>query len=259
MASQFFQCPRCKSQVSTGSQFCNKCGLAFSQDLNQTNLNQTKKKTPNWAIALICLGAVMASCVFCGIIGNISDKLKPNKTETTANTNVANQTNSTVQATPTPTPPPTFAELKIKAQPLLKMPDKTEYSTEQLKPFDEVIKGLREIPKQAKEYKEAQNLFNQLNKKLSVFLAEIFILGQKPTNSAYDGNVAPAQEYLKQALNDYSSSEYLGWTVVQKTYIGKEPYWTTTVRIRAKNGFGAFVVNEYKFLIRNNQVVKVER
>ena len=68
----------------------------------------------------------------------------------------------------------------------------------------------------------------------------------------------PAEQYLKLALKDYASSEYLGWTPVSKTYVGKEPYWTTTVRIRAKNSFGAYVVNEITFYIRGGQVVKVD-
>lgn len=248
MSSQFFKCPRCQMPNVAGSQFCNKCGASFQAQKTQNN-----NRLPAWAIGVIALFSVIAICGMCGVIGKLSDQ-KKNNIEQVANTQPAN-----VAATPAPTPAPlTFAELKAKAQPLLKFPDRAEYTVEELKPFDEVMKGLREIPKEAKEYKEAQKLFDQLNKKLSVFLAEILVLGPKPTNSAYDGNVAPAQEYLKQALNDYDSSEYLGWTNVQKTYIGSEPYWTTSARIRAKNAFGAFVVNEFTFYIRNNQVVKVD-
>lgn len=252
MASQFFQCPNCRAANAVGSRFCSHCGTPFAAPAPQAV--PKKQSFPGWAIALIaCVGL----CGICGAIGNLADK---NKT-TVADQSAANAANQPAANLPpaAPTPPLTLAELKAKAQPLLKMPDRAEYTADELKPFDEVMKPLREITKESKDYKEAQKLFDQLNKKLSVFLAEIVVLGPKPINSAYDGNVTPAQNYLKQALNDYDSSEYLGWTDVRKTYVGKEPFWTTTVRLRAKNAFGAFVVNEYTFFIRNNQVVNVEK
>lgn len=255
MSNQYFHCPRCKGTNMAGSRFCATCGMQYAQqtpNIPQQNFAAPPKKS-NLTALWIILG-VLGMCGICGLVTNLTDK-KDSGTQT-ATTQQQNTSTTNIQATPTP--PLTLAELKAKAQPLLKMPDRAEYTVEDLKPFDQVMKPLREIPKESKDHKEAQKLFDQLNKKLSVYLAEIVVLGDKPTNSPYDGNVTPAQNYLKQALNDYDSSEYLGWTKVQKTYVGKEPFWTTTVRLRAKNAFGAFVVNEYTFYIRNNQVVKVD-
>jgi hypothetical protein len=154
---------------------------------------------------------------------------------------------------PSPTATPTFAELKSRSQSLLKGSNETD-----LAEFDAVMGPLRQIPKVSKEYRESQNLIQQQINKSSVIAAEKLLLGERPTNSEWDGSVRPAEQYLKQALKDYDSSEYLGWTKVSKTYLGKEPYWTTSVRIRAKNSFGAYVVNDIKFYIRGGQVVKVE-
>lgn len=257
MASQFFQCPRCGNPTNAGSRFCSNCGQQFTQNAQQAFQQPNLPKKNSLSAVWIVLG-VLGLCALCGGIGAISDKLDKNKQNPATLTSSNQATNANSQTTPTATPQLTFAELKAKAQPLLKMPtqSQSEFTKDDLKPFDDVMKPLREIPKEAKEYKEAQNLLNQLNKKLAIFMAEIFILGPKPTNSAYDGNVAPAQEYLKQTLKDYSSSEYISWTNVTKIYVGKEPYWGTTVKIRAKNSFGAYVINDIGFLIRNNKVVK---
>ncbi len=135
---------------------------------------------------------------------------------------------------------------------------KEEHTTADLKDFDAVMAPLREIPKEAKEYKDSQALLKKLIDKSSVIGAEIVVLGEKPENSAWDGSVRPAEKYLKEVLNDYSSSEYLDWTKVAKVYEGKEPYWHTTVRLRAKNAFGAFIVKDIAFWIRRGQVVKVK-
>lgn len=255
MASQFFQCPRCQAANAVGSRFCSGCGLAFAQPQQPFNQPNVQPKKKNGLMALwIVLGCV-GLCALCGGLGAILDKNK--KTETAVSnstqlTGATNQTNTIIQATPTP--PPTFAELKAKAQPMLA----ESYEPQDLNGFDQVIKPLREIPKESKDYKDAQKLLDQVIKKVSVIAAEKIVLGPKPENSAYDGSVRPAENYLKQTLNDYSSSEYLSWTTVTKVYIGKEPYWGTKVKLRAKNAFGAFIVKDVIFLIRNNQVVKAE-
>lgn len=250
MTSQFFQCPNCQATNANGSRFCSHCGTPFAAPAPP--VIPKKQSFPAWAIALIaCIGL----CGICGAIGNLSDK---NKTQIAVNTSTQNSNNqnaANVQATPTP--PPTFVELKAKAQPLLAMGN-GEHSRAELNAFDDVLKPLREIPKEAKEYKEAQKLLDQLIKKSSVIGAEILVMGEKPINSEWDGSVRPAENYLKQVLNDYSSSEYISWSPVAKVYIGKEPYWGTKVKLRAKNAFGAFIIKDIVFLIRNNQVVKAE-
>jgi hypothetical protein len=245
------QCNKCGIANPTGTQFCSSCGNNIA--VAQQSISPGNKS--NLKTILIVLGCIIGSCVLCGIIGAIGN-LNKKDIANSSTSNVQNTSNSNV-ALATPTPTPTFAELKSKTQPLLNMGN-GEHNKEDLKRFDDVMKPLREIPKEAKEYKEAQALIKQLINKSSVIGAEIVVLGDKPENSSWDGSVRPAEKYLKEALNDYSSSEYLGWSPVTKIYIGKEPYWGTKVKLRAKNAFGAFIVKDIVFFIRNNQVVKVE-
>lgn len=258
MASQIFQCSRCGNPTNAGSRFCSNCGQQVTPYIQQafqhTNLPRKNSFSALWIVA-----GILGLCVLCGVIGGISEKLDKNKQNSATLKSESNQaTNANSQAIPTATPPLTFAELKAKAQPFLKMPtqSQSEFTKDDLKPFDDLMKPLREIPKEAKEYKEAQALLKQLIDKSSVIGAEIVVLGPKPGNSSWDGNVKPAQDYLKVTLKDYDSSEYLEWKQVTKIYVGKEPYWGTSVKIRAKNSFGAYVINDIGFLIRNNKVVK---
>lgn len=156
--------------------------------------------------------------------------------------------------TPIPTPPPPFSEIKKNADDLSgrykKNPDSVSAGE-----CSNLTSQLMSIPKDSKDYAVAQ----ALRKRLLVIQNEIDANdpGPKPGNSPWDGNVAPAQNYLKQALNDYSSSEYLGWTVCTKVRQGKKVYWETTVRLKAKNAFGAYIVKNVTFWIQDNQVVKV--
>lgn len=88
--------------------------------------------------------------------------------------------------------------------------------------------------------------------------AELDIIGEKPESSGYDGRVAPAVEYLKTALHDYDSSEFVKWfPVVKTTYKGK-PCWGVKMQLRAKNAFGAYVNSTPFFYIQKGQVVGVE-
>lgn len=256
MSSQFFQCPRCRANNMSGSRFCSNCALPFAQSAPSapSNLSAPSKKKNSLIGLWIALG-ILGLCGLCGMIGAIGNITKQEVSNASI-TNTQNNSNANV-ASVTPTPPPTFAELKSKAQPLLNMGN-GEHTKEDLKAFDDVMKPLREIPKEAKEYKEAQTLLKQLINKSSVIGAEILVLGEKPENSPWDGSVRPAEKYLKEVLNDYDSSEYLGWSPVTKIYIGKEPYWGTKVKLRAKNAFGAYIVRNIVFLIRNGQVVKAE-
>lgn len=252
MASQFFQCSRCRATNAVGSRFCSNCGLAFTQP--QPNIQPQKKNNliGLW-IALGCVGL----CVLCGGIGVISDSINKTSSDTPAQLASNKPAANVPAASATPTPPPTFADLKIKGEKLLKF-ERSEYSKDDMAQFDEVMTPLRAIPKESKDYKEAQALNKKLIDKVAVIAAEVVVLGEKPKNSEWDGSVRPAENYLKQALNDYGSSEYISWSPVKKVYIGKEPYWGTMVKLRAKNAFGAYIVKDVVFLIRNGQVVKAE-
>jgi len=209
-------------------------------------------KKKNSLIGLWVTLSVIGFCAFCGLFGAIQNKNRPQiENQTKKETNLNN--NSNVQTTPTP--PPTFAEIKAKAQSLLK---RDNDSIDELKEFDDVMQPLKAITKDSKDFKEAQVLNKKLIDKVSVIAAEKIVLGNRPENSAWDGSVRAADRYLKDTLNDYSSAEYISWTKVAKIYIGKEPFWVTRAKIRAKNGFGAFIVKDITFYIRNDNVVKVE-
>jgi len=208
-------------------------------------------------MAMWIVFGVIGLCAFCGSIGKLG---KQNSGETNTSSTGSARSNGNANANiaqSSPTPPPTFAQLKDDATRLLAINQST-YDFVKLDEFDAVMQPLKDIPKDSKDYKEAQSLHKKLIDRVSVIAAERIVLGNKPENSAWDGSVRPAENYLKEVLNDYSSSEYLGWTKVEKIYQGKEPYWQTSVRLRAKNAFGAYIVRDVTFWIRNNQVVKVK-
>lgn len=163
------------------------------------------------------------------------------------NTNTANVANAA------PTPPPTFAELKEKGEKLLKF-EKGEYLKEDLTQFDEVMTPLRDIPKEDKNYKEAQKLHKKLIDKTAPIAAEIVVLGARP--SEIELKIA-FNHYLRSRLNDYDSSEYVNYTPAQKVYVKKEPFWVSILTLRAKNGFGAYMVKDVTMYIRNKEVVLV--
>lgn len=157
----------------------------------------------------------------------------------------------------TPVPPPTMAELTAKAQPFLSL-SRDSYESADPNEFDAVMVPLRDIPKESKDYKAAQALNKKLIDKSSVVFAERIVLGPKPINSEWDGGVQPVKDYLKASLNDYDSSEFVEWSPVVKTYVGKEPYWVVRLKLRAKNGFGALILRDTYYFIQNGQVVKAE-
>jgi hypothetical protein len=85
--------------------------------------------------------------------------------------------------------------------------------------------------------------------------AERLLLGDKP-QSGYNGKVSEVDQYLSKTLNDYDDSEYVEWTPVKKIEIKGEPYWAVGLKLRAKNAFGAKILKDVVFLIRQGQVVK---
>ncbi len=84
--------------------------------------------------------------------------------------------------------------------------------------------------------------------------AEEMVRGRKPKESEWDGITPEANTYLKNNLNDYGSMELVNCSPVA-------PYgtdaWAQRVRIRAKNGFGAKILRDVYFVIRDGQVVSV--
>jgi hypothetical protein len=83
------------------------------------------------------------------------------------------------------------------------------------------------------------------------------IVGEEPF-VARDGSSVPVESYLEQTLRDPDSLQFISGTKALIVKLKGQPYWSTRVRYRAKNGFGGYVVEEQTFLIRHLQVVGVK-
>jgi len=215
-----------------------------------------KKSDNTILIALGVIFGVFGLCALCGIIGNLNNKNSNNEVALKSNSsNIAANTQPAVS--PTPTPKLTFAELKERGEALLKL-NKEEYVQDDLKDFDAVMQPLREIPKDAKEYKQAQALNKKLIDKSARIGAELLVLGPKPKNSEWDGRVDPVVRYLRKTLNDYDSSEFVEWSPVTKVEVKGEPFWAVRLKLRAKNAFGGYILRDTYYFIRQNEVVASE-
>lgn len=184
--------------------------------------------------------------MLCGILGSLGDK---NKSGVTPQNSTSTQGAVATTPTPTPTPSPLSpAEALAKAK---QMAGGNASRTE----LGQAVDMLSGIPKEAKEYKEAQSLLAPTRKRWARLAAEEIVLGPKPENSGWDGKVYCIDRYLKRTLNDYDSSEYLEWSPVTRMDVKGEPYWAVRLKLRAKNAFGALIVKDVVFLIRQNEVV----
>ena len=238
-------CPRCATPIAPGSFFCPRCGFQFAQQVLQ---KKSSLSTPV-ILLLVCLG----SCGLCGLVGAVVSTFSPKRD--VASNKTANASNVNTASSPAPAPVPmTFAELKAEANRLLALGQES-YQSVELSEFDKIMKPLKDIPQSSKDYKAAQALHKKLIDKVAVIGTEQILLGPKPLQSGWDGDVLPVKQYLRQVLNDYDSSEFVEWSPVGKTYIGKEPYWSVRLRLRAKNAFGAYITRDTYYYIRNNQVV----
>jgi LysM repeat protein len=81
------------------------------------------------------------------------------------------------------------------------------------------------------------------------------ISGQKPTQLG-NGNVPIVMTWFQNNLNDPYSMKIVNWGKVVKVGSGTETNWAVIVRLRAKNLYGAYVLNQYIFFIRQNKIVK---
>lgn len=74
-------------------------------------------------------------------------------------------------------------------------------------------------------------------------------IGQMPHQLA-DGRIPTVVRYLEENLNDPYSMKLLKWSRVRKVYLAnRQPYWYVTLRLRAKNGFGAYILKEAEFYL----------
>jgi hypothetical protein len=251
------QCQRCNTANPPDAAFCFRCGGSLSAPPPPQpptgRPTQTSNTRAHW-IALAAVVAIVGACGLCGIIGKLSDR---STNTANANSNVTIAGNSTPSVSPTAIPTPSFADLQRRAASLIDL-NKEEYVRDDLKPFDEVMQSLRAIPKTSKDYAPAQALINRLIQKSARITAEILVLGPKPANSPWDSRVDAVVEYLRANLNDYDSSEFVEWSAVKKIEVKGEPYWGVRLKLRAKNAFGAFLLRDTYYFIRQNHVVRTE-
>lgn len=250
------KCPKCQFTSEANSVFCAQCGFDFRQNQPAAAAPPMQNKS-NLKAVWIVLGVLFGSCVLCGIIGGINDQINPKKESSKTVSGTPNPT-TIVNSSPVPIAsitPPSLAELKPKADKLLAI-KKEDYETTDLADFDAVMNPLKEIPKTSKDYNAAQSLHKKLLDKAAVIGAERIVMGPKPEQSSFDGDVEPVKTYLKTALNDYDSSEFVEWSPVAKVYIKNEPYWGVRLKLRAKNAFGAYILRDTYYFMRNNQVIK---
>lgn len=88
-------------------------------------------------------------------------------------------------------------------------------------------------------------------------VAESTATGQAPSQFA-NGQVPAVTRYLQDHLNDPYSMKLLKWSKVQKVTKYGASYWYVSLRMRAKNGFGAYILKDTGFYIRHNKVVFTE-
>jgi hypothetical protein len=79
-------------------------------------------------------------------------------------------------------------------------------------------------------------------------------IGPKPTQKK-DGKVGIVMSYFNQVLHDPYSMRFVGWSLITQSSFGRIPCWQLTVKYRAKNLMGAYVLSERVFCIRNNKIV----
>lgn len=82
-------------------------------------------------------------------------------------------------------------------------------------------------------------------------------IGKKPEQSSLDGSVSVVDQHLRSNLNDYQSAEFLDWSRVAPTKLEGQNVWSVKVRLRANNAFGAKILKDVEFFIRNDKVVSV--
>ena len=229
-------CHRCSFPNAESNQFCAQCG---------NDLKPPGMFTPGIKLLLIGVGVLALSGVGMIIAAFNDPKSFAPPPQAAASAKTASTTQPAPTPKPTPLPP---AEILTRAKGLTGEGASKES-------LGQAMDMLRLIPKEAKEYKQAQPLLDKTTKRWARLAAEDFLLGPKPVNSAWDGRVDCADSYLRTHLNDYDSSEYLEWTQVKRMDLKGEPYWAVGLKLRAKNAFGAYIVKDVVFFIRQNEVV----
>jgi LysM repeat protein len=82
--------------------------------------------------------------------------------------------------------------------------------------------------------------------------------GPKPAQLP-NGTVPLVLKWFQESLHDPYSARYVSWSKLEKYYWASAPCWVVSVRIRAKNAFGAYVLSDNTFYIRQNRIIHYQR
>ena len=235
-------CPRCRAANAPDSQFCANCSLKLPVSVF--------KSLPLWAWGLISMGTLMLLTMIVVVSIRVEKDNRAAEAAKLAAT-PSPVPSPAVAPSATPTPPPEFAGLRAGALELLKS-QKDEYVMDDLEPYNAKMRVLNTIPASSKDYKESQELQKKLAARMTQIRNEIQTLGERPSEA--DLYIA-FNDYLRPRLNDYSSSEYVGYTQAAKINVKGQPFWVSILSLRAKNAFGAYILKDIRMYVRQKQVV----
>lgn len=162
-----------------------------------------------------------------------------------------------IKVTPSPTPTPTFDELEaqVDSYRAIALDKYVETDPHSITP---TIEELRKIPTGAKNHKEAQRLI-QLASETKSQIEQVHQIRDSMPKVLADGSLMEVRDYLRSTMNDYDSSEFMGWTPLTILFRDGRPYWVIRLKMRAKNAFGAYVIDDSIYFIRNGTVERTEK
>ncbi|MEK7469268.1 MAG: hypothetical protein AAB074_17985 [Planctomycetota bacterium] len=80
--------------------------------------------------------------------------------------------------------------------------------------------------------------------------------GPKPTVSGWDGSVPEVVSALKNVMNDPGSFKHVSTDPPMRCMTSERIYcWLVHMKFRGKNAFGALILQDYHFYVRNGQVI----
>lgn len=130
---------------------------------------------------------------------------------------------------------------------------------------DESLRRLEERAQRFKTEADAGPLFKKLEKYRTKIDRQVEALrkqeavdvarrGERPYQSEYSKKVTEVEIYLSRVLNDPGSYEHQTCSDV----VGTGNFWVVECSYRARNRFGAMVLDAQRFFIRHGQVVRAK-
>jgi hypothetical protein len=122
---------------------------------------------------------------------------------------------------------------------------------------DAVVRLADERAKVVNTRRQIAEANNQIAQIIRARNDQASLAGPRPSQLA-SGQVPAVVHYLNDNLNDPYSMKLLKWSKVRLIQRYDQPFWYVTLRLRAKNGFGAYILREVGFYLRSNRVVFTE-